>query len=191
MAYVVNLSFDLRHWPQFVFEDIEKGTFMGLESGEARHPDGVPTRARLTSKSEEVPDFVQMAGCWAVSGTFRGLVERLEPKVHQFLPVELILGPGRTTPKNYFLLNICQKIDAVIPERSNVDAVLNEATGNVLLHPGAGPPVWVVDGHAIKGLHLWRGARQLRDQILFSDVLMSAVRSKDLKYIEGHHAEEA
>ena len=190
MAYLVELSFDLRHWPQFQFEDEVSGTFMGLQSGEARAASTVPTRARLTSDHKELPDFIKMKGCWAVSEKFKDLVEGLEPHVHQFFPVQLTVDASVKSSGKYFLLNICQKVDAVIPERSNVSLVLNEATGNILIHPGAGPPKWTLDKSLIKEWHLWRGDRQLRNKVFFSDKLMDGVHREGLVYIEGEYAEE-
>ena len=55
----------------------------------------------------------------AADDDFRAIVERMEPSVHQFFPLEIKMPKGKTYPKNYYTLVIGQYFDSYVPEMSD------------------------------------------------------------------------
>ena len=63
------------------------------------------------------------AGLLAVDETLKGIIERLEPEVHQFFPVEIRMPRKRLYPKQYYILVIGRYLDSFSADDSNKDAV--------------------------------------------------------------------
>lgn len=63
-------------------------------------------------ESGPVPDVETVCGLLVVSDRFREIVEKLEPGVHQFLPVDYVDGHGAILAKRYVFV-ACNRIDSV------------------------------------------------------------------------------
>ena len=57
---------------------------------------------------------------WLLSQRARDLIEALEPDVHQFFPFTVEQQNGTAIGRPFWLLNICNRIDAVVASRSTV-----------------------------------------------------------------------
>ena len=140
----------------------------------------VPTRMIVKPKEDGyVPEFAPGAeySDYLVSGSFRDLVERLEPSVHQFFPIrEVVDASGRSLQKRFYLMNILSRLDAVIEELSDVHwvRVSDKSDARVLaMRRGLGrKPRLVLSRDAVEGHHVWLGARsKLPTSRFFSDLL--------------------
>ncbi len=58
----------------------------------------------------------------AADEELKALIERLEPDVHQFFPIEIIMPKGVVFPKKYYTLVIGQYLDSFVPEKSKADS---------------------------------------------------------------------
>lgn len=58
----------------------------------------------------------------AVDDVLKTIIERLEPEVHQFFPIEIRMPKGEIFPKAYHVLVIGQYHDSFSPENSNKDS---------------------------------------------------------------------
>lgn len=56
------------------------------------------------------------AGIWAVDDDLKGIIERLEPGVHQYNPVEIIMPKGKRYPRNFSVMVLGQYIDSFSPQ---------------------------------------------------------------------------
>lgn len=54
----------------------------------------------------------------AVDGSMKAIIERLEPDVHQFFPIEIRMPRGAVFPENYFILVIGRYLDSFSPDSS-------------------------------------------------------------------------
>lgn len=54
----------------------------------------------------------------AVDDTLKAIIERLEPDVHQFFPLEIKLRKGKVYPKPYYIIVIGTYFDSFSPEKS-------------------------------------------------------------------------
>ena len=95
-------------------------------------------------------------GALLVSAAFREIVERLEPGVHQFLPVRIETS-GRTVAEMFYFV-VCRRLDAL-----DAEACVPKLEDGQRVFPGARKPgeKRVFDGRRIAGCHVWHDARTL------------------------------
>jgi hypothetical protein len=167
----------------------------------SRHTEFQP-RSRRYLKSGDggyLPDFgIAPWGGWnLVSQGFVDIVERLEPGVHEFLPIaETVDHAGQAINKRFFLMNILQKFNAVWVERSSVsfrehhvaEAELNFTVRTMMLVP---PEILVLKKALVEGHHLWHGTTGDMYQVFFSELLHDAVLAAGLSPLDYFRAEEA
>jgi hypothetical protein len=60
---------------------------------------------------------------WAVDEPTKAVVERLEPGVHEFYPIEIRFPRGKVYPSPYYVLVIRQYIDSLVPEKCKEGAL--------------------------------------------------------------------
>ena len=100
-------------------------------------------------------------GTEAVDENLKAILERLEPGVHQFFPLKIIIGPNdRQTDLKYFTFRMGQYCTSFSPEQSDVEAF----TGPSPVVPNYYSPVETKKGisgialskAAFGNAHLWR-----------------------------------
>ena len=84
-----------------------------FHAGRAFKPDHVPTKIVRTGKKYGMPDAVYGLGLFLVNETFRQVVERLEPGVHQFFPFDMLWEEDGSFAKKMYIFNICARLDTV------------------------------------------------------------------------------
>ena len=86
-----------------------------LGMGHRVRPETVPSAITIRSDTYPLPDVLAH---FVVSSKFRDLVERFEPGIHQFIPVDVYL-PSRTDPiETYYWFNVGQRLDSVDREHT-------------------------------------------------------------------------
>ncbi len=193
MAYHVQRSVASKDNPSFRLEDppdVFSSRRHPFDIGEPVQLEHRSFRAVEQTKFKRYSDFLTVHGCWAVSAAFKEIVESLEPNVHQFFPITLVRGLKGICDEVYYLFNICQKIDSVVIDLSNVRwQVIAEGTIRIphLILQNA---KIVVDRSKIDGAHIWRGDTRFRDDIFFSDATYQAIAKGKLTKLRVIHAEE-
>ena len=104
------------------------------------------------------------------------IIEDIEPGVHQYFPVKLVLKSEEPEPEPYFILNVCTLIEALDREASNVgiqylpeDRHEARPWSKVMIAPECASPNLeppydlIVSKNKIKGRAVWReyGMRRL------------------------------
>uniref|UniRef100_UPI00123DAC02 imm11 family protein n=1 Tax=Roseibium sediminis TaxID=1775174 RepID=UPI00123DAC02 len=146
----VDRTFDMGHTPLF-----DTGE---MYAGRAVKPDHVPTRAEWGSKRYPVPDAVLSYAMYFVSEAFKDIIERHEPGVHQFFPVEVVYKDGSFARQMYFF-NICHRLDTMDRERATAEfkkgLAFDPSTGEFVfsLEKIGNAHAWV-DKHVIYGRYL-------------------------------------
>uniref|UniRef100_UPI00137578F6 imm11 family protein n=1 Tax=Roseibium sediminis TaxID=1775174 RepID=UPI00137578F6 len=107
---------------EYVDTTIDKGHTPLFDAGElyagrAIKPDHVPTRVQWESKRYPPPDVLYKYGIYLVSNAFKDILERHEPGVHQFFPVDVVYKDGSLARQMYFF-NICNRLDGMDRERA-------------------------------------------------------------------------
>ncbi|WP_150526947.1 imm11 family protein, partial [Roseibium sediminis] len=93
-----------------------------LNAGRAIKPDHVPTRAQWESKRYPPPDVLFKYDMYLVSNAFKDILERHEPGVHQFFPVDVVYKDDSLARQMYFF-NICSRLDGMDRERATAQLV--------------------------------------------------------------------
>ncbi|WP_157738637.1 imm11 family protein [Labrenzia sp. VG12] len=68
------------------------------------------------------PDVVYTYEMYLVSDAFKDIIERHEPGVHQFFPVELVYKDGSFARQMYFF-NICTRLDGMDREQATAQLI--------------------------------------------------------------------
>ena len=86
------------------------------KSGRAIDGTHLPTRMRLDGPKRVVTDVCSAQGFF-VDGKFRAAVERLEPGVHQFFPIEFVWKDGTHAAHRFWFI-VCNRLDSVDRHRT-------------------------------------------------------------------------
>ena len=65
-----------------------------------------------------IPDMARVFGFMMVSQKYKGLVEKFEPGVHQFSPVEVYWDKDEPPIGTYYFFNICNRLDSTDRENT-------------------------------------------------------------------------
>lgn len=118
----------------------------------------------------------------AVDERFRGIVDRLEPGVHEFFPIEIVMPKGGIYPDKYFTLVIGQYFDAFSREETQAGSVQEYPSGVVQPDTSkAGVNGIAVRRSVYRGADLWRDRRLGAELTCFSDELQAEVSKANLR----------
>ena len=135
-----------------------------LTSGFEVDPNTVPRMVRWCDKHlNRVVDVDVTRNTMLISERVREVIERFEPSVHQFLPIDIFLSPrpfeaGDAPVARSYWLVACQSFDAVSAEHTNHPRAVvtypdGRTTPGIWRFKGDAPVVF--DHKAIGGRHLW------------------------------------
>ena len=142
----------------------------------------VPKKIKITGlrKTAKLPDaFRVLNGLPLVSDPLRNIIEQLDPKLHQFFPVEVALPAGREPDTGYNVFIVTTKKRTIMPELSDVSGPSRWGSYN-LQSPGSNVSF---SPECREGAHIWREER-FRGQLFMSDELEAAMRSEELNYLK-------
>src|SRR5262245_20260484 len=85
--------------------------------------DRAPKKALWQAREAEyaITDIASILGQAVVSEKFRALVEKHEPGVHQFIPVDIYDKVGGTPSSRHYWFNVCRRKDCVDAVRSKFE----------------------------------------------------------------------
>jgi len=135
-------------------------------------------------------DAFNIIGFMCVSSKFRGIIESLEPGVHQFFPIALQAIDGARYPDEYFIFNPCAVVDAYLgwaserwPEQ-NVGKPPFRPYFTGLLEATLSVP-------EIGDRHLWVGGFQGLNNVHISDDLHKRLEKAKIRYLWCRHFNES
>lgn len=79
--------------------------------GRPYEPEHVPTKIEVSGPKRPIPDIYDPYGL-LVSAKFKDVVERFEPNLHQFFPIELVWTDGRHAADRFWFVP-CARLDTV------------------------------------------------------------------------------
>lgn len=91
------------------------GFAMGeLNLGRPIKPDYVPTKLEWGgAKNRKLPDAIHGRSMLLVSDRIKDIIERYEPRTHQFFPIDVFYKSNKELAAKMFFLNICTRLDSV------------------------------------------------------------------------------
>jgi len=127
----------------------------------------------------------------AVDEPLRAIIERLEPGVHRFFPIEIKLRIGNPYPASYSSLAIRQYVDSFSPENSFDDAYRNDGDSHFFNENSKKGIVGLgLLKDAFGQAHLWRERRMSSRPIFFSDELQAEIANAGLRIPRHYRARE-
>jgi hypothetical protein len=130
----------------------------------------------------------------AVDAALKAIIERLEPGVHQFFPMDVIMPRGRVYPRQYYTIVIGQYLDSFSPENSKKGSWNDYAPEfpDVYSYESSSKGI---SGLALSkavfcGAHLWRERRFTGLLTCFSDELQGEIAKAGLR-IPRHYRMKA
>ena len=159
MPYLIRHSYEMRNHRTYAWEPVGPAfDFNGRYPGGMVLPSTVLTTAiRLTSKARSLPQvYMPGVGVLVVSELAKIEIEKLEPEVHRFVPLDVLTREREILPGKHYLVDVSRRIDAVIIEKSRL--------GEVVIVPGSPPSLDWLDGRQVLtfdrgkmgSAHLWR-----------------------------------
>lgn len=140
----------------------------------------------------------------AVDEAMKGVIEGLEPAIHQFRPLSVLQPNSEAFPGSYFTMIIGQFRDSFIPEPETEGALWNRSS---YLDPVKGRTFTgaytfsalsaeryarlPLSGAAIGGAHLWRERKLIGPDFFISDALSDAIKKATLKIPQHFKVTEA
>lgn len=178
----------------------------GKLSSEIGTSDGPHNPTYNSIKPHEPPEFFQTEKRYselgsiieltnrivAIDSAMKALIERIEPEIHQFFPIRIIMPRDVAFPKNYYVLVVGRYNDSFSPE--------NCTTGSWRENGGAG--FYAIDKSAtgVRGLafskaaygnsHLWRDRSIGKGLTFLSDELNSAIDNAGLRIPKHYRVKE-
>jgi len=147
-----------------------------VRSGRKIKPEFVPTRILWESRPNRISDFFTPRGIPCISKRLKAIIERFEPDVHQFFPVDVVGKNGDLFAKHYFFI-VCNRLDSI--DRDSMPYELIGGRWN-----GAGPlNVLIFNKRQIGGAHVWID-KYVGDIMLVSNALAGALQKAQLKAFE-------
>ncbi len=155
---------------------VNLGTFADLESGKCVHTDNFPKVIKYLDK-RPIPDIFTPHGFQCVSEKLKEIIESIEPKVHQFVPIEFI-GRHKVHLADMFIMVVCNRIDSVDREHTKLRL----------------ETCWREDGRTpftfnklqIGNAHMWRDKLIRIPRIFISDTLAEALHCSGLTGFTMH-----
>ncbi len=84
--------------------------------------DHIPQKIQWVDRSSKraIPDVIQF-GYVAISERFKDLIEKFEPGVHQFFPVEMYRNKKEPPVATYYWINVCNRVFGVNREKTTYE----------------------------------------------------------------------
>lgn len=150
--------------------------------GRALKPDHIPTKFRWGGAASRMPDIMLSHSVILISDKVKTIIERLEPGVHQFFPLETWCQGNEPGPRMY-LLNICNRLDSVDREKTT------KPFDRIAWQNGK-PGELVFNLSQIGSHKLWHD-RHIYDNFYFTDEVKAAFEAEKVSGIKyfGYRAE--
>lgn len=118
---------------------------------------------------------------FAVDEALKGIIERLEPGVHRFFPIEIRMPEDQIFVASYYILVIGNYRDSFSPENSRVGAWRADGSSRYFHEKDKrGMAGLAFSKLAFEGAHLWRERRMSSLLTCISDQLQSEIASSGL-----------
>lgn len=171
-------SGELAEWPAAdapaqtrseIAQKFKKGTSRLFESE-------TPRKLVLQRRRKQLPDlFFSSAGVHIVSAQLASLLQKMEPEVHQLLPIDVTWRNGETAMDRARLLILTQRQNRLVPDVSDVTLGAGEPDQPTAKYiRNAFPEKMTLRSATAEKTHLWR-EEFCQDCIVVSDELHNKI----------------
>jgi len=122
-------------------------------------------------------------GLMAVDALMKSIIEKIEPNIHQFLPIEIRMPRNSVYPGPYYVLAIGRYLDSLEPEKCSdgIIRAIPDSKRYSHVELKAGIVGLALSKQDIGSAHLWRERRLSRMPTFFSDTLQAEISNANLR----------
>lgn len=187
MPFMVLTSVNARYCPVFALEQKPSPPGRPLvealrANGHLLDPDRVPLSGRHMAGGKTPPDVFCFVAAWWIAERVKDLIEKYEPNRHGFYYVPLFNGDGSPIQTRYYLFDLCDPIDTIVPEASQV-YYMSLPDGRQVAQFSDYSKVAVATDR-IGGRHVWRERTHLTSQYFMSDELVGAMQAAKITKLQ-------
>lgn len=192
MAYEVSQTSNTRYCP--IFEWVGETYYFQdaphqVSPGNSIKVEGFPRALKIVSAHKTLPDFFLLSGKHAISDRTKEVLEKLEPGVHQYIPVILQKKSGEKFDGEFFVLHPRSAVDAIVPEQSDVFFHTTPAGRKTLRFKKVRPKL-TVQKDKIQGRHFWTGEESFNRNFFASDTFFDEAQKVKLTGFDFIHMTE-
>jgi hypothetical protein len=136
--------------------------------------------------------IILASGLWAVDETLKDIIERFEPGVHHFFPLQITMPKKQAYPKRYYIMAIGQYLDSFSPEKSNERSWRDRTMGYYTAFDETKKYLaGLAFSKSVFGkAHLWRERHLISPEIIFSDELQAEIAKAGLRLPKHYQMKE-
>lgn len=171
-----------RGWISQAFSD-EIGAPMGGMITPSPLPEELPRTFHTVRAYRTLASMISLNDrLLAVDENMREIIEDLEPGLHRFWPIQIVMPKSQVYPRAYFGMLVGRFLESFSPEKSDPQSY--RASEYIYTLPGSVKDTLagiVLDGSVIGAAHLWRERRLPMPDLFLSDTLKSRIDAAGLR----------
>jgi len=145
-----------------------------------------PTFFQMENGYKELSSIISLPSrIWAVDESVKDIIERMEPGVHLFYPIEIRMPRGRVYPVQYYVLVVGTYFESFVPEKSDPYSFNPQEANGLKWYIFHGRKAEITGLAFCKAMHtnahLWRERGMDEWLICISGELEAALREAKLK----------
>lgn len=142
----------------------------------------MPSECQTNKSYSKLAHLIILWGFLAVDEELKSIIEKLEPDVHQFWPIEILMPKGKIYPKQYYGMVIRNFRDSFVPEESEYLRYSQEVNHYWGGYGNKADTAKLAFSKAkIGNAQIWREHHIYSPGILISDELQSAIAEAGLR----------
>ena len=144
--------------------------------------DHIPKKIKWVDRSlkRSIPDVVQF-GYLAISERFKDFIEKFEPGVHQFFPVEMYRNKKEPPVATYYWINVCNRVFGVHREKTTYKRTGNPNGHGTWLPTDDPDSKLVFNSDIIKPYTLWAEPHVMNPSFYCSEAFGLAAMEGEFK----------
>ena len=150
--------------------------------------DALPRRFVAKQRYNALGSLLLIArGVRAVDEKLKDIIERLEPGVHQFWPLQIVMPNGEEYPVPYYGMMVLRRLGSFRPDQSDPNCFLGQDIApGIRSYSSYGVSKKINAGLAMSkavfgNSHLWREQELRTPTLLLSDALIAEIKKAGLK----------
>ena len=148
----------------------------------------LPKKFVASPRPKELGSLLKLrGGVRAVDEDLKNIIERLEPSVHQFWPLQIVMPNGDGHPNRYYGMMVLRHLDSFMPEQSDPDCwrggeIAPGINSYTVYGSSREDHAGLAMASSVFGSsHLWRERALMNPTLFFSDELQAAIKSAGLR----------
>jgi hypothetical protein len=147
----------------------------------------LPRKFVASERPKALGSLIQLAWVRAVDQKLKDIIERLEPGVHQFWPLQIVMPNGDEYPVQYYGMMVLRHLGSFRPDQSDPNCFLGEEVApGIRFYSSYGVSKKINAGLAMSkavfgNSHIWRERELTNPTLLLSEVLVTEIKEAGLK----------